>query len=233
MAMETGAETGMQIRVESGNEQITPRDGSAENEPANAAENMNGFTAEEEALWRKATCNDDYKTVMKMRDARRLREAQAVWRASEAGKLLRQLSEAYEAYRQYLEKKPHAEDLALQFDEGSQRIYARMRANLERANSAPRCTWTKGNGMQCRAPKVRGKKLCHMHVAMEEARPKTLKLPALDDANGIQIAIAKAAQAVVDGTLDRQQAGLLGYYLQLAVSNVGRVDFEDGWEATD
>lgn len=233
MAMETGAETGIQVRVESENEQVAQRDTAAETEPASAAENMSGFTVEEEALWRKATYNEDYQAVWKMRDERRLREAQEVWRASEAGKLLRQLSEAYDAYRQYLEKKPHAQDLALQFDEGSQRIYTRMRANLERANSAPRCTWVKGNGMQCRAPKVRGKKLCHMHVAMEEARPKTLKLPALDDANGIQVAIAKAAQAVVDGTLDRKQAGLLGYYLQLAVSNVGRVDFEDGWEAVE
>lgn len=46
-------------------------------------------------------------------------------------------------------------------------------------------------------------------------------------------AIAKGAQAVVDGTLDSKQAGLLGYYLQLALSNVGRVDFEDDWEAVE
>lgn len=206
----------------------------AESEPESEPEVGNsGMTAKENELWRSARSQEQYNAVWKMRDERRLREAHATWRASEAGQLLRQLTEAYDAYRLYLEKKPHARDLAMQFDEGSQNIYKRMRANLERANHAPRCTWIKPNGLRCRAPKVRGKKLCHMHVAMDEARPKKLELPALDDANGIQIAIAKAAQAVVDGTLDRQQGGLLGYYLQLAANNVGRVDFEDEWETVD
>jgi hypothetical protein len=40
-------------------------------------------------------------------------------------------------------------------------------------------------------------------------------------------AIAKGAQAVVDGKLDYKQASILGYYLQLALSNVGRVDFKE------
>jgi hypothetical protein len=62
---------------------------------------------------------------------------------------------------------------------------------------------------------------------LEEARPEKLSLPSLGDANGIQAAIAKGAQAVVDGKLDQKQAGLLGYYLQLAVSNIGRVDFDE------
>ena len=50
------------------------------------------------------------------------------------------------------------------------------------------------------------------------------------NANAIQAAIAKGAQAVVDGKLDQRQAGILGYYLQLALSNVKRVDFKEGWE---
>lgn len=40
-------------------------------------------------------------------------------------------------------------------------------------------------------------------------------------------AIAKGAQAVVDGKLDYKQASILGYYLQLALSNAGRVDFKE------
>ena len=69
-----------------------------------------------------------------------------------------------------------------------------------------------------------------MHLAMEDARPATIDLPSLDDANGIQVAIAKAAQALVDGKLEPKQASLLVYYLQLALSNVDRVDFEDSGE---
>jgi hypothetical protein len=185
------------------------------------------MTEEEHRLWRGAKCQGDYDAVWKMQRERQAREAEEEWTASDSGRLLKRLGEAYEAYHLHLEQKPHVKELALAFDQGSQKIYERMQANLERANNAPRCAKLRANGARCRAPKVRGKKFCHMHLAMEEARPQKMELPALDDANGVQIAIAKAAQGVVDGTLDRQQAGLLGYILQLAVTNVGRVDFDE------
>jgi hypothetical protein len=35
---------------------------------------------------------------------------------------------------------------------------------------------------------------------------------------------------VVDGKLDYKQASILGYYLQLALSNIGRVEFEEEQE---
>ena len=66
-----------------------------------------------------------------------------------------------------------------------------------------------------------------MHEMLEEARPEKIKLPNLGDARAIHGAIAKGAQAVVDGKLDYKQASILGYYLQLALSNIGRVNFED------
>ncbi len=66
-----------------------------------------------------------------------------------------------------------------------------------------------------------------MHLAMEEARPQKINLPSLDDANGIQVAIAKSAQALVDGNLEPKQASLLAYYLRLAANNVGRLSFEE------
>jgi hypothetical protein len=186
-----------------------------------------GMTVEENVLWNKARTQAEYDAVNKMRCEREARDAEEEWSASESGQLLKRLSEAYEAYHRHLEQKPYAKEMAIAFDQGSQKIYDRMRANLERANNAARCAKLRSNGVRCRAPKVRGKKFCHMHLAMEEARPQKLQLPALDDANGIQIAIAKAAQGVVDGTLDRHQAGLLGYILQLAVTNVSRLDFEE------
>src|ERR1051326_1682126 len=60
-----------------------------------------------------------------------------------------------------------------------------------------------------------------------EAWPGKIQLPNLGDARGIHGAIAKGAQAVVDGKLDYKQASILGYYLQLALSNVKRVDIEE------
>ena len=78
----------------------------------------------------------------------------------------------------------------------------------------------------CRAPKVRGQKYCCMHLAMEAARPTKFSLPALDDANSIQVALNKTAQGLVDGTLDEKVATKLAYVLQVAMSNVGKVNFE-------
>jgi hypothetical protein len=66
-----------------------------------------------------------------------------------------------------------------------------------------------------------------MHEMLEEARPTKINLPNLGDAHAIHAAIAKGAQAVVDGKLDYKQASILGYYLQLALSNVGRVEVEE------
>ena len=66
-----------------------------------------------------------------------------------------------------------------------------------------------------------------MHEMLEEARPEKINLPNLGDANAIHGAIAKGAQAVVDGKLDYKQASILGYYLQLALSNVKQVNFEE------
>ena len=121
------------------------------------------------------------------------------------------------------------QEKGLAYDEINQKIFNKMKSTIERANNAPRCQFEKPNGHNCRAPRVRGKKYCHMHLMLEEARPEKIKLPSLGDANAIQAAIAKGAQAVVDGKLEQKQASILGYYLQLALSNVGRVDFEEGW----
>ena len=119
------------------------------------------------------------------------------------------------------------EQKGLEYDAINQKIFNKMKSTIARANSAPRCRYEKPDGRGCRAPRVRGKKFCHMHLMLEEARPEKIKLPNLGDAHAIHAAIAKGAQAVVDGKLDYKQASILGYYLQLALSNVGRLDFDE------
>jgi len=59
-----------------------------------------------------------------------------------------------------------------------------------------------------------------------EMRPKTmaLRLPSLEDPNGIQMAIMTLVQWLIDDTVDQKKAGLLAYLLQTAASNVDRVD---------
>ncbi|HEY2499300.1 MAG TPA: hypothetical protein VGK24_19745 [Candidatus Angelobacter sp.] len=204
-------------------------------------ENSLGMDEEEQALWEKARSLEDRYAIMQQRDARRLTEhnermkerERQEWRRTEAGQLLKKLGECFAEYRDYVAKNPQLEQKALECDAINQKIFNKMKSTIQRANSAPRCRFEKPDGRECRAPRVRGKKYCHMHLMLEDARPEKIKLPSLGDANAIQAAIAKGAQAVVDGRLDQKQAGLLGYYLQLALSNVGRVDFEEGWEPTE
>ena len=189
------------------------------------------YSPEEWAVIRKpAVTPADYALMdaMQKERLRKRREDVALngWKTSKGAQLLQQLSDAYAEYHKYLRSQPEAQDLAQRFDDGLDRIYQRIRANLERAQMAPRCTQIKGNGQRCKAPKVKGKKFCHVHQAMADARPKDFAIPALDDASGIQIGIQRLAQGVADGTLDAKKATTLGYLLQLALSNVGRVDFE-------
>jgi hypothetical protein len=72
-----------------------------------------------------------------------------------------------------------------------------------------------------------------MHLAMQLARPQKLDLPPLDDPNGVQLAIMQATQGLVDGTLEQTQGRLLARFLQLAASNVGRVNFESKYEGQE
>jgi len=194
-------------------------------------ENAAGMIEEESKAWYKAQTPEEKAVIEQRRDERRLREHQEqerqAWGTTRAGQLLKQLGECFEAYRQCVMEDPRLQEKALEFDEVNQKIFNKMKSTIDRANGAPRCQYPKGNGVTCRAPRVRGKKFCHMHLMMEEARPEKISLPNLADARGIHGAIAKGAQAVVDGKLDYKQASILGYYLQLALSNVKRVDEEE------
>ena len=193
------------------------------------------FSEEEEnELWRNAQDHEDNSAVHRLREARWRRETEErqkqEWNRSEAKLLLEQLGHAYTAYTEYVGQAPNMLHHAMANDPESHKMYDQLRANLERANNAPRCAHVKASGERCRAPKERGKRFCHMHLAMQLARPQKLDLPPLDDPNSIQLAIMKATQGLVDGTLDPKQARMIGYYLQLASNNVGRVNFEPEYE---
>ena len=99
------------------------------------------------------------------------------------------------------------------------------RRNLERAQLAARCQHAYLDGERCRAPRVKGKKLCRMHERIEEAKALKLDLGPMEDPDSIQVAIMKLQRAVIDGTLDSKQIGQLGYLIQLAAWNVTRTTF--------
>jgi hypothetical protein len=97
-----------------------------------------------------------------------------------------------------------------------------LRRNLEKAQSAARCEHEFLNGDRCRAPRVKGKKLCRMHEGMEEAKAVKLDLGPMEDADSIQVGIRKLQAAIIDGKLDSKQIGHLAYTIQLAAWNVTR-----------
>jgi hypothetical protein len=194
-------------------------------------ENHRGFTEEEDRLWSTTVkTGEDMDRVFKIRDDRRQREHEEGlkerWPRTEAARVFTQLAEAFAACQKLIAANPDIQKIAQLADGERHDVYTMLRENLEKANRAPRCEYQKANGQFCRAAKMRGHKYCNMHLAMEAARPMQFNLPALDDANAIQVAITKGAQGLLDGTLEEKRATKLAYYLQLAMSNVGRVDFE-------
>ena len=66
---------------------------------------------------------------------------------------------------------------------------------------------------------------CFAHRQMVEARALALSLPALEDANAIQIGIMRIQKALIEGTISTKKAGLLLYSMQLALKNVGQTTF--------
>ena len=161
------------------------------------------------------------------------------WVETEQGKLCLAFYEAFQTYKKYLEEhlyaqvSPDKSELSFEehrlFEAGLRMIQdhqeeraERDRKNLERAQKAARCEHDFVDGERCRAPRMKGKKLCRMHERMEEAKALRLDLGSMEDPDSIQIAIKKLQAAVIDGKLDNKQIAALSYLIQLAAWNVTR-----------
>jgi hypothetical protein len=60
---------------------------------------------------------------------------------------------------------------------------------------------------------------------MRHAKSEKLWLPALTDANAIQLAVMLVQRALIDGEISEKMAGLLLYSIQIAAANVGKTTF--------
>jgi hypothetical protein len=74
---------------------------------------------------------------------------------------------------------------------------------------------------------MKGYRYCYAHERMLEMRSCRLGLPALEDANGIQMAIMRVQKALIDDEIREKKAGLLLYSLQMASSNLKHTTFTD------
>jgi hypothetical protein len=101
-------------------------------------------------------------------------------------------------------------------------------------NHILRCQHVKVNGTQCGSPSLRETKFCYYHIRYHWTEMETLEnnhelqqsLPILEDANSIQVALAKVIERLVLVEIDYKQAALILYALQTASMNLKRTSFE-------
>ena len=100
-----------------------------------------------------------------------------------------------------------------------------------------RCRHVKTNGTQCGSPALKGKELCYYH---EQNRPQPVELymdgerycdsqivlPVFEDAHSIQTVIRQLVQLMLTRRIERKDAGLLLYALQIASSNLKMMQLE-------
>jgi hypothetical protein len=143
----------------------------------------------------------------------------------EAEALIKKLGQTYDELTRLLGQNPEVARQVTDKSAADEEVYRKLRRNLERADCAPRCRWVKQDGTSCRSPQMRKHIYCHAHRQMMEARALVLQLPALEDANSIQIALMRVQKSLIDDTITTKKAGLLLYSLQLAMTNVGQTTF--------
>jgi len=148
----------------------------------------------------------------------------------EGFRLIRKLGADYQRYREFLTRHPDLEQRINEEGAADLQIYLKLRDNLQQAYAAPRCSRIRANGSACRAPRLRGGTLCYAHARMADvaAPPKPgepLKLPRLEDGNGVQLAIMQVLDAMGQGRLSDMQTARYLYGLQLASTNLAHVDF--------
>ena len=95
------------------------------------------------------------------------------------------------------------------------------------------CEHIKTNGLRCGSPALKERKYCFFHQRarelhrMRRARPDAkLRIPLLEDANSIQMAIQEVADAIAEDRIDSRRAGLLLFAFQTAACNLKNTDFE-------
>ena len=165
---------------------------------------------------------NDYK--MKKIDAEIAAERQA---QDEAARLVAELSEAYKACAGFMTRHPELVRKVGGAEAQEHDLYLKLRRNLERADNAPRCEKVREDGTVCGSPKMKGYDYCYAHDRMRQVRPQKLALPALEDANSIQLAIMMVQKALIDDEISEKKAGLLLYSIQIAGANVAYTTFEE------
>ena len=139
--------------------------------------------------------------------------------------LVRRIGETCDELERLAEENPELVGRVTYGAEEHKEAYLRLKARLTLADAAPRCRWVRTDGTTCGSPQMKRHIYCFAHKQMAEAQALALMLPALEDANAIQVGIMRIQKALIDDTISTKKAGLLLYSMQLALQNVGQVTF--------
>jgi hypothetical protein len=145
----------------------------------------------------------------------------------EVWRLINELGEAYKACSEFMEQHPEVPYKVMDAQAREHALYQKLRQNLERADTAPRCEKVREDGTVCGCPQMKGYRYCYAHERMLEMRSGRLELPPLEDANAVQMAIMRVQKALIDDEISEKKAGLLLYSLQMASSNLKNTTFTD------
>ncbi|HET9837552.1 MAG TPA: hypothetical protein VFR84_04895 [Candidatus Angelobacter sp.] len=138
---------------------------------------------------------------------------------------MRKIGEACDELDRLAEENPELVGRVTRGAEEHKEAYLRLKARLQMAAAAPRCRWLRQDGTGCGSPQMKRHIYCFAHKQMAEAQALALLLPALEDANAIQVGLMRIQKALIDDTISTKKAGLLLYSMQLALQNVGQVTF--------
>ncbi|HTR23038.1 MAG TPA: hypothetical protein VMI10_03580 [Terriglobales bacterium] len=95
-----------------------------------------------------------------------------------------------------------------------------------------RCRSKKYDGTRCPMPVEPGTRLCHFHhvdgplfdLNPGDPRPIELSIDTLKNAESIQYAVARVCEHLLLGKLDAKRAAIILYGLQVATSNLARLN---------
>ena len=139
--------------------------------------------------------------------------------------LVRRIGESCDELERLAEENPELVGRVTHGAEEHKEAYLRLKARLALAEAAPRCRWVRQDGTTCGSPQMKRHIYCFAHKQLAEAQALALMLPALEDANAIQVGLMRIQKALIDDTISTKKAGLLLYSMQLALQNVGQVTF--------
>jgi hypothetical protein len=101
---------------------------------------------------------------------------------------------------------------------------AKALAGVTAAANAPRCMHVRVNGVRCGSPALRNDPFCYFHDRMNERMPAPA-LPALEDAESVQVALMEVLEQVYSGKMAPKQGNSMFYGLQVASANLRHARF--------